>query len=631
MKVRNKLYISAGVSIALIVILSSLVLVTSGRVAQGNEKHELLDNVRTGVSELDLVTYDYLLHHEERMEQQWYLKYSSLGGILEKSVEEEELISIRADYTILGDLFSQVTTNSEEIQKLTQEEASQEKIDNAMGLEERLVAQLLITSQSVITDASRLAEGALAEVVEAQRLAVISTLILMISMAITVTTSSLLVARSISRPLNKLTKGAEIIGRGDLKHKVEIQGKDELGQLATSFNQMTENLLEDRSGRERAEHDLGERVKELICLYGVSQLTAQTDANLVEILKGTVSLIPPGWQYPDVTCAKITLGDKEFKTDNFKTTRWKQSTDINVQGDKEGSIEVYYLDEKPEIAEGPFLEEERNLIDGITKMLGNLIERKRVQKELEKHREHLEELVDERTKEVQEANTELAAVNKELEAFSYSVSHDLRAPLRSIDGFSQVLIEDYPDRLDEQGKDYLNRVRSASQRMAQLIDDMLNLSRVTCSEMKPETVDLSALAQTVVAEFKERQPERQVEFIITEGLVANGDQRLLGAMLENLLENAWKFTSTHPSARIEFGVTQVEGKETFFVCDDGVGFDMTYADKLFGAFQRLHALSEFPGTGIGLATVQRIIHRHGGRVWAEGEVEKGATFYFTLQ
>lgn len=239
------------------------------------------------------------------------------------------------------------------------------------------------------------------------------------------------------------------------------------------------------------------------------------------------------------------------------------------------------------------------------------------------HRKRTEE-------EIHKANIELTVINKELESFSYSVSHDLRAPLRGIDGFSQALLEDYTDKLDAQGKDYLQRVCSASQRMSQLIDDMLNLSRITRSEMQKKTVDLSALVQTIVAELKAGQPERQVEFVIAEGVTANGDVRLLQILLANLLNNAWKFTSTHPRARIEFGVTQYKDNLAYFVRDDGVGFDMAYADKLFVPFQRLHAVTEFPGTGIGLATVQRIIHRHGGRVWAQGAVEQGTTFYFTL-
>jgi light-regulated signal transduction histidine kinase (bacteriophytochrome) len=227
-------------------------------------------------------------------------------------------------------------------------------------------------------------------------------------------------------------------------------------------------------------------------------------------------------------------------------------------------------------------------------------------------------------------NTQLEATNKELEAFSYSVSHDLRAPLRSIDGFSQALLEDYADKVDRHGKDYLQRVRAASQRMAQLIDDMLNLSRLSKGEMRLQTVNLTAIARSIAAELQKNQPERQVEFVIQEGLLAGGDERLLRAALENLLGNAWKFTSKRPRATIEFGVAQKDGQQAYYVRDDGAGFDMAYADKLFGAFQRLHGGTEFPGTGIGLTTVQRIIHRHGGRVWAEGQVEQGATFYFTL-
>lgn len=222
------------------------------------------------------------------------------------------------------------------------------------------------------------------------------------------------------------------------------------------------------------------------------------------------------------------------------------------------------------------------------------------------------------------------ASNRELEAFSYSVSHDLRAPLRSIDGFSQALLEDYADTLDAKGKEYLFRVRAATQRMAQLIDDLLQLSRVARSEVRRGEVDLSALVREIAAGLRKMQPERKVEFLIAEGMSARGDARLLGIALENLLGNAWKFTSRRERARIEFGITRREGKPAYFLRDDGVGFESAYADKLFTAFQRLHAQTEYPGTGIGLATVQRIIHRHGGRAWAEGEAGKGATFYFVL-
>ncbi len=224
----------------------------------------------------------------------------------------------------------------------------------------------------------------------------------------------------------------------------------------------------------------------------------------------------------------------------------------------------------------------------------------------------------------------LEAANRELEAFSYSVSHDLRSPLRSIDGFSQALLEDYEDKLDDDGKDYLRRVRAASQRMAQLIDDLLQLSRLTRKEMSLEEVDMSGMARVIAADLRRADPQREAEFVIGEDLIVQGDGKLLEVMLENLLGNAWKFTGKQPCARIEFNRTERDGQATYYVRDNGAGFDMDYVDKLFGAFQRLHAAAEFEGTGIGLANVQRIVNRHGGQVWAEGQVGQGATFYFTL-
>ncbi len=637
-------------------------------------------------------------------------------------------------------------------------------------------------------------------------------------------------------------------------------------------------------------HDLGERVKELNCLYGISRLVEKPGMSLEEIAQGTADLIPPSWQYPQVTCARISLDGQEFRTDNFRESPWSQTADITVHGKRVGAVEVCCLEERLESDEGPFLKEERSLIDAIAQRLGETVESKRAEEELreseqryrdmvenlhdliveidtmlrityisprvtemgydvsevvgknlvefvhpddqsalkisfpkglsgetqsswvpapsdfrlrsasgemrwfrgsgrpiferdrivgfrgvmtdvtesrraeeelreseERYRDTVENLlsdfvveldttlrityispriaeitgydlseilgkkvaefvhpddrsalitslpmslsgetqpsgeprpswtpepreyrfrmksgemrwfctsgrplfegdrvvgfrgvmtdVTERRQAEEEIRTinaeleqrviartaELQAANKELEEFSYSVSHDLRAPLRAVDGFSRRLLERFGEQLDERASDSLMRVRSATKRMGQLIDDLLVLSRVTRGEITHRRVDLSRLARTTAKELRNEDSERTAEFVIADGLVAKCDARLLRVVIENLVGNAWKFTSKHETARIDFGATRPEdGKLAYFVRDDGAGFDMAYAEKLFRPFERLHSVEEFPGNGVGLASVQHIIRRHGGRIWAEAEVEGGATFYFTL-
>jgi signal transduction histidine kinase len=263
-------------------------------------------------------------------------------------------------------------------------------------------------------------------------------------------------------------------------------------------------------------------------------------------------------------------------------------------------------------------------LEHIAFIIGEALFRFGVEEELRKLNRELEHRVMDRTMQLQDAN-------RELEAFAYSVSHDLRAPLRAIDGFSRIIEEEHAEKLGTVGKGYFRRVRAAGQRMAQLIDAMLSLSRLTRGELNRIQVDLGSLAKAAANELKISQPDRRVEFDIAHGMTTEGDPVMLRLVVENLLGNAWKFTGKRETARIEFGATQKDGKDTYFVRDNGAGFDMNYAKKLFTAFQRLHTAEEFPGLGIGLATIQRVIRRHGGRIWAEGEPDKGATFYFTLR
>jgi PAS domain S-box-containing protein len=309
--------------------------------------------------------------------------------------------------------------------------------------------------------------------------------------------------------------------------------------------------------------------------------------------KPIATLLPPGRSGEEASIIeRLKVGERAESFEALR--RRKDGADIHV------SITVSPIHDS------------RGEIIGASNVARDISDRKRAEEALARAKEDTEE------------------ANRELEAFSYSVAHDLRAPLRGIDGFSLALLEDYADNLDEEGKRHLQRVRKSAQHMAVLIDGLLSLARITRSELRREEVDMSRLARAAIERLETSEPERRIETSIREGLTIAGDSRLLTVLIENLVGNAWKFTREKAKARIEFTTEQHDGRPVFLVRDNGAGFDMAYASKLFGVFQRLHTTAEFEGTGIGLATVHRIIRRHGGRIWAEGVVGKGATFYFTL-
>jgi PAS domain S-box-containing protein len=411
---------------------------------------------------------------------------------------------------------------------------------------------------------------------------------------------SLGLIRSLVRSVAELTAAFGRFGGGHFDETIPVVGSDELGELAEQANAMAAKL--ERSGKEQKKAE--ERFRML--------LEAAPDAIVIVGQEGRVALVNAqteqlfGFVRDELVGRKVDIllperfREKEMLRPSgyvrdISTRRERSSFEL-VGRRKDGT-------EFPvEITQSPLETEEGALISSAIR---DITERKRIE-------------------------TALEVSNHELEAFSYSVAHDLRAPLRGINGFSRALLEDCADQLDDQGRDYLTRIGAGSERMGLLIDALLALSRVSRMELQRETVNLSRLADAVMKQLRMSQPDRIVEFVSQHDVLAQGDPALLRAVFDNLLGNAWKFTGGREAATISFGTTEKSGAVVYYVKDNGAGFDMAYADKLFAPFQRLHRATEFAGTGIGLATVQRIARRHGGEIWANGIVGQGATFYFTL-
>lgn len=429
--------------------------------------------------------------------------------------------------------------------------------------------------------------------------------------------AALVLAGAVTRPIVRIVDVTRELARGDLTQRLPASGLEELQTLSFSFNEMASQL---QSSFDRLR--LATRAAYLgIWDWDVARNKLVWDETMFKqygIERGSFGDGFEDWasrvvpeDLPGVRHAldEALHGSGVFE-DEFRV-RWP-----------DGSI--HHLRGVAQTVRGP---------DGKpARMVGinaDITAAKEAERELVRHRDHLEALVAERTQELLARTSQLEIANRELEAFSYSVSHDLRAPLRGIDGWSLALLEDYGHLLDEKARGYLERVRGETQRMGGLIDDLLNLAKISRTEMKLGPVDLSALAEVVVRRLEE-DPGRRVSFTIEPGLTAQADKHFLEVALTNLLGNAYKFTSKTPEAKIEFGRTTRDGVRVYFVRDNGAGFDMGYAKKLFGAFQRMHRQTEFPGSGVGLATVRRIVTLHHGNIWAESEVGRGATFFFTL-
>jgi PAS domain S-box-containing protein len=450
------------------------------------------------------------------------------------------------------------------------------------------------------------------------RIAALSALVIALTIGL-----ALLLARSIRQPIRSLEEAAHALSRGEFGARAVERGPVEIVSVAREFNRMAtareqyEAALVDRQAEEK-EYAVALHARNLIEASPDPLVTISPKGKITDVNKATEAATGVGRQDMVGTDFAQYFTDPESASTGYKRVLAEgivRDFPLTIRHRSGRTMDVLY-------SATTYLSE-AGVLQGVFAAARDVTERKRAEAEIRELNSTLEQRVQERT-------ADLDAANKELSAFAYSVSHDLRSPLRTIDGFSKILEEDYGSRVDDEGRDSLHRVRAAAQRMGGLIDDLLKLSRLSRSEMARERVDLSVLARRIAEELRTGDPARGVVFDITPGLGVRGDTALLTILFENLLGNAWKFTSKHPSARIEVGVTQKDGQPVYFVRDDGAGFDMAHVGNLFAPFQRLHGMAEFPGTGIGLATVRRVVQRHGGRAWAKGEVEKGATFYFTL-
>ncbi len=431
-------------------------------------------------------------------------------------------------------------------------------------------------------------------------------------------------------PLIQLSDGVEQMRHGNLSQPINIQSEDEIGDLADTLNGMAAQLNATLAGLQQKIEELNiakealerseQHYRSLYDGVPVGLFRSTRDGRILEVNDRLIQML----HYPDKETLLATSAFNLY-TSQADREQWL------MLSDQQNDVIAY--DSPMRCLDSTIIWARRN-VRAVTDSNGTVLyyegsledttEIKQAEEEIRLLNTELERRVILRT-------AELEAANRELESFAYSVSHDLRAPLRSIDGYSKLLMEDYVGSLDEQSKEYLHNVRIAAQRMSQIIEDILNLSRVTRAEMTRVTVDLSHMAREVLGDLHKRQPERQVVAELHDPLTTEGDPNLLYLLLQNLVGNAWKFTSKRSQAYIELGVIRQEGQKIYFISDNGAGFDMRYVSKLFLPFQRLHQQDEYEGTGIGLATVQRIVQRHGGRVWAEGQVDQGATFYFTLE
>ena len=626
MQIRTLIAAGGGTGIIAILVTAAAMYLTYTDISYVYDRNALSSQIQEASSELSILTGEYLLYHGERPKDQWLTKHASLGVLLstygdtsKANIEIIELKRLESQYIEVKEVFMRLIALN-----VPENSTNRTEFNTRRALEARLTTQLLTSLHTMASHSSDMArqftkrmEKTIVDLLKIIAITFIALLLLFIG-------AWALVTRRIALPVTILRSDIDTISAGDLDHRAIKVHRDEFGSVAESINAMAKNLKETLVSRDALKVEVGQRQKAEAALR-------ESEAGLTKAQR-IGHLGNWSWNFEN---NEITWSDEVYRIFGLKPQEVKITSDIFLDAVHSDDREV--IDQAVNATlngDHPYSINHRIIRPDGTERIVH--ERGEMQIDDSGKPVRMDGMVQDITKrhqaetQLKETLSTLAKTNEELQQFTYSVSHDLRAPLRTISGFSQALIEDYGDKLKGDAHDYLRYLYDGAIEMGSLIDDLLALSRITNQEIIMSDLDLSSIAIEVADNLKKSESGRSAEFVIQPNILVFADTRLLRVVMENLLGNAFKFSRKEPTARIEFGACHKDGKIACHVRDNGVGFDMAYVDKLFSPFQRLNQKADFEGTGIGLSTVKRIINHHGGRTWAEGAVDEGATFYFEL-
>ncbi len=620
MNLRGRAHLVVSMALVIVVVLCGVFLFVRLKAAQVEHEIVLVDTLIIDSAQLRTVIFDYLLRRETRPRLQAKAKLGDLHTLLEdqaRLIADDPLQDEQAKV-----LWENVRRLLAECESLFAGLVGQEADPTLRERDRRTADLLLLSSQSLVLSFGQIHRMAISKLLKAHYYEEMTLWTLLASLAGLGMILFLLLWKGVLAPLQQLHEAAIRIAAGQQDLRLRSSRRDEFGQLAYVLDHMLDQLA--TVSRDRLEAEM--RARDI-----------RFEATFEQAAVGIAHVGPDGrWlRVNRKLCEIVGYNREELLARTFQDITYPDDLDIDLAYVRQmlaGEIDTYSMEKRYRRKDGSLVWINLTVAlvwkaDGAPDYFITVVEdiqrRKQAEDEIRRLNAELEERVRQRT-------AELTAANQELDSFAYAVSHDLRAPLRAMSGFSQALLEDYGERLDGEARIYLDQIIMASHHMSELIDGILTLSRSTRGELRRDPVDLATLAERLLAEYAAAEPERQVVWRVEPGLRVRGDPVMLEVVMRNLIENAWKYTAKTPNATIRVYSEDEEGKRCFCVADNGAGFDMTHANRLFKAFQRLHRQDEFPGIGIGLATVQRIIHRHGGAIRAEGAPGRGATFRFTL-